>query len=388
VSGEQVRIKDIAATIETIAPLHLAQAWDNVGLLIGNPQADIRNILLTIDVTKAVIDEAKRQKAELIISYHPVIWDGLKKIIEEPAVKPQAKYLAPRSTRGLVYELIRRGIAVYSIHTALDAAVGGVNDGLAEIIGIEDPKPIGDYVDYPAGGNFKLVVFVPVEFASRVANAVFAAGAGAIGNYSHCGFQVEGTGTFLPLAGSKPAIGRKGKTETVKESRLETIVPAEKLDGVIAAMKKVHPYEMPAYDVIRLSNEQQKFGLGRIGKLSQPLSIKTIIKLVKKATSAKAVGIVGKKDRLVRTAAVCAGSCGAIINQVITAKTDLYLTGELKHHQALAAQEAGLTCICLSHTVSERFMLRKLAKQLKNQLKQVNIKVSKKDADPFEWKVL
>jgi hypothetical protein len=221
-----------------------------------------------------------------------------------------------------------------------------------------------------------------------VANAVFAAGAGAIGNYSHCGFQVEGTGTFLPLAGSKPAIGRKGKTETVKESRLETIVPAEKLDGVIAAMKKVHPYEMPAYDVIRLSNEQQKFGLGRIGKLSQPLSIKTIIKLVKKATSAKAVGIVGKKDRLVRTAAVCAGSCGAIINQVITAKTDLYLTGELKHHQALAAQEAGLTCICLSHTVSERFMLRKLAKQLKNQLKQVNIKVSKKDADPFEWKVL
>ena len=370
-----MRIKDIAATIETIAPLRLAQAWDNVGLLIGSPQADIRNILLTIDVTKAVIDEAKRQKAELIISYHPVIWDGLKKITTE-------------GQTSTILELIRAGIAVFSIHTALDSAIGGVNDGLAEIIGIENPKPIGDYVDYPAGGNFKLVVFVPAESASRLANAVFAAGAGAIGNYSHCGFQVEGTGTFLPLAGAKPAIGRKGKLETVKESRLETIVPAEKLDSVIAAMKKVHPYEMPAYDVIRLSNEQQKFGLGRIGKLSQPLSIKTIIRLVKKATSAKAVGIVGTKDRLVRTAAVCAGSCGAIINQVITAKTDLYLTGELKHHQALAAQELGLTCICLSHTVSERFMLRKLAKQLKNQLKQVNIKVSKKDADPFEWKVL
>jgi dinuclear metal center YbgI/SA1388 family protein len=388
VSGEQVKIKDIAAIIETIAPLRLAQGWDNVGLLIGNPNADVRHILLTIDITKAVLHEAKRQKADLIISYHPVIWDGLKKIIEEPAVKPQAKYLAPRSTRGLVYELIRRGIAVYSIHTALDAATGGVNDGLAEIIGIQAPKPIGDYVDYPAGDNFKLVVFVPAESAGRVANAVFAAGAGAIGNYSNCSFYAEGTGTFLPLAGAKPAIGRKGKLEKVKEVRLETIVPAEKLDDVIAEMKKAHPYEMPAYDVIKLWNEQQKPGLGRIGKLDQPLSIETIIKRIKKTTGAKAFGIVGPQKRLVRTAAVCAGSCGAIINQVIAAKIDLYLTGELKHHQALAAQEAGLTCICLTHTVSERFMLRKLAKQLKNQLKQVNIKVSKKDSDPFEWKVL
>ena len=381
-----MKIKDIAAAIEKIVPLELAQDWDNVGLLIGDPQKDVKNILLTIDVTKEVLAEAIKQKTDLIISYHPVIWDALKKITAEPAVKPQAKYLAPRSTRGLVYELIRRGIAVYSIHTALDAAVGGVNDGLAEIIGIADAKPIGDYVDYAGPDNYKFIVFVPVESVGKVSEAVFAAGAGWIGNYSRCSFQAQGTGTFLPLEGAKPAIGKKGRLEKVPEIRFETIVPAENLENVVAAMKKTHPYETPAYDVFKLHNSKNKFGLGRIGKLAQPLSVEQIIRRIKRHTGAKAVGIVGDAKRLVKTAAVCAGYCGKITNAVIAANVDLYLTGELKHHQALAAQQADLTCICLSHTVSERFMLRKLAKQLQEQIKQVTIKVSKKDVDPFTWK--
>jgi len=381
-----MRVSDIATAIEKNVPLELAQDWDNVGLLIGDPQKNVKNILLTIDVTKEVLSEAIKQKTDLIIGYHPVIWDALKKITAEPAVKPQAKYLAPRSTRGLVYELIRRGIAVYSIHTALDAAVGGVNDGLAEIIGIQDPKPIGDYVDYPAGENYKLVVFVPVNSVAKISEAVFAAGAGWIGNYSRCSFQAQGTGTFLPLEGAKPAIGKKGRLEKVPEIRFETIVPAENLENVVAAMKKTHPYETPAYDVFKLHNSKNKFGLGRIGKLAQPLSVEQIIRRIKRHTGAKAVGIVGDAKRLVKTAAVCAGYCGKIINLVIAANVDLYLTGELKHHQALAAQQADLTCICLSHTVSERFMLRKLAKQLQEQIKQVTIKVSKKDVDPFTWK--
>jgi len=405
-----MKIEDITAAIQRIAPLGLAQDWDNVGLLIGDPQKNVKNILLTIDVTSDVVAEAKRLKADLIISYHPVIWDGLKKITTEPPVKLGAKYssavrvadLAPRpsgvavpgsdSTRGIVYELIRRGIAVFSIHTALDSAIGGVNDGLAEIIGICDGKPIGDYVDYPAGNNYKLVVFIPIESVARVSNAVFAAGAGTIGNYSHCSFQGHGTGTFLPLQGAKPAIGKKGKLEKVPEIRFETIVPEEKLNEVIAAMKKAHPYETPAFDVFTLYQSLQKFGLGRIGKLAQPLRIKQIIQRIKKYTGAKAIGIIGnespRKRGLVRTAAVCAGSCGKIINSVIAAKADLYLTGELKHHHALAAQEANLTCICLSHSVSERFVLKKFAKQLQEQVKQVTIKISKKDADPFTWKSL
>ncbi len=371
----QMKVKDIAAAIEKKVPLKLAQDWDNVGLLIGNPQANVKNILLTIDITQDVVTEAKRLKTDLIISYHPIIWDGLKNITTDgPA--------------GTVYNLIKAGISVFSIHTALDAAIGGVNDGLAEMIGIQDAKPIGDYVDNPVGDNYKVVVFVPIEAAAKVSNAVFAAGAGAIGNYRNCGFGSEGTGTFLPLKGAKPAVGKKGKLEKVPEIRFETIVPAEKLDSVIAAMKKAHPYETPAFDVFKLYNTQSKFGLGRIGKVVPPVRITQIINRIKKYTGAQAAGIVGDEKRLVKTAAVCAGSCSKIINSVIAAKADCYITGELKHHHALAAQEAGLTCICLSHTVSERFILKKFAKQLQKQINQVTLRISKKDCDPFKWKKL
>ncbi len=368
-----MRLSDIATATEKIVPLELAQDWDNVGLLIGDPKSNVKNILLTIDVTKEVLSEAIKQKADLIISYHPVIWDALKKITTEGAT-------------GIVYELIRRGVAVLSIHTALDAAVGGVNDGLAEIVGIHDAEPIGDYVDYASPDNYKLIVFVPVESVGKVSEAVFAAGAGATGSYNKCSFQAQGTGTFLPLEGARPAIGKKGKLAKVLEIRFETVVPAEKLEQVIAAMKKAHPYETPAFDVFKLHNSQNKFGLGRIGKLAQPLSVEQIIRRIKRRTGAKAVGVVGDGKRLVKTAAVCAGYCGKIINAVIGAKPDLYLTGELKHHQALAAQQADLVCICLSHTVSERFILKKFAKQLQGQIKQVTIKISKKDVDPFTWK--
>jgi len=370
-----MKLKEIAEQIEKIVPLKLAQDWDNVGLLIGDAQRSVRTILLTIDITKDVLAEAKRLKTELIISYHPVIWDGLKKITAD-------------GPTGVVYDLIRSGIAVFSIHTALDSAIGGVNDGLAEIVGIRNAKPIGDYVSNPANDNYKLVVFVPAKSASKISNAIFAAGAGAIGNYSRCSFQAEGTGSFLPLEGAKPAVGKKGKTEKVAEVRFETIVPAEKLDAVIEAMKKAHPYETPAFDCYKLYNEQDKFGLGRIGKLDKPMQVNKIVERIKKHTGSQAVGIVGDEKRLVKIAAVCAGSCGKIINSVIAARADLYLTGELKHHHALAAQEAGLTCICLSHSVSERFILKKFAKELQKQLKPVTIRLSKKDADPFKWKEL
>ena len=368
-----MKAKEIALNIEEMYPPSLAQDWDNVGLLVGDPQKNIKNILLTIDVTKNVVDEAKRLKTDLIVSYHPVIWDGLKKVIAEGPTR-------------VVYELIRSGIAVFSIHTALDSALGGVNDALAEIVGIKDGKPIGDYVGHPGGDRYKLIVFVPIESVAKVSNAIFAAGAGAIGNYSHCGFNAEGTGTFLPQKGAKPAVGKRGKLEKVTETRFETVVPSDKLDAVISAMRKAHPYETPAYDVFKIFGTETPFGLGRIGELVRPLRVARIIKKVKEITGAKALGLVGDEKRLVRKAAVCAGSCGKIINQVIAAKADLYLTGELKHHQALAAQEAGVTCICLSHTVSERFILKKIAKQLQKQIKSVTIKISQKDADPFKWK--
>jgi len=368
-----MKVKQIAVEIEKIVPLKLAQDWDNVGLLIGDLNKNVKNILLTIDTTKDVVKEAKKLKTDLIISYHPVIWDGLKNITTD-------------TSTNVVYNLIRLGISVFSIHTALDVVAGGVNDELAKMIGIIDPHPLGDYVDYPAGDNYKLVVFVPQKSLAKVANAVFRAGAGFIGNYSHTSFNAEGTGTFLPHEGAKPAIGKKGRLEKVPEIRFETIVPADKLESVVAALQKAHTYEEPAFDCFKMFNPQAKFGLGRIGRLEKPTTLTRILEKVKKQTGAKAAGIVAGHKKLIKTAAVCAGSCGKIINQVIAQKADLYLTGELKHHQAMAAKEANLTCICLSHTVSERFILKKIAKQLQKQLKNVTISISKTDEDPFEWK--
>jgi putative NIF3 family GTP cyclohydrolase 1 type 2 len=151
-------------------------------------------------------------------------------------------------------------------------------------------------------------------------------------------------------------------------------------------MVAAHPYETPAFDVYKLHNEQEKYGLGRIGRLDRPAALSTVVSRLKRHTGAKAVGIVGRRRRTVRTAAVCAGSCGRIVNQVIAQKADLYVTGELKHHEAIAAQEAGLTCLCLSHSVSERFFLKKLHSRLQKLAPDVRISVSRQDADPFVWK--
>jgi dinuclear metal center YbgI/SA1388 family protein len=369
-------INDIIEHIERISPPKLAQDWDNVGLLVGSRDNKVSRILLTIDITQAVLREAISKKIQLIISYHPVIWDGLKNIRPD---NPQSS---------LIYELIRANIAVYSIHTSLDVVNGGVNDGLAEIIGIENPQPLGDYVQDPDKDNYKFIVFVPKNSLNKVANAIFNAGAGAIGNYSKCSFRTEGQGTFLPMDGSNPAIGKKGQLEFVDEIKLESIVPAPKIRPVIEAMRKAHPYEEPAFDTIKLSNVEKPAGLGRIGKLEKPKKIKDIITLIKNKTKAQYIGIIGPQNKTAHKAALCAGSCGKLINQAITKGCDLYLTGELKHHLALAAAEANMTTLCLSHTVSERFILQKLLKQLKKQLPQLKISVSSKDKDPFVWKQL
>ncbi|NLK41825.1 MAG: Nif3-like dinuclear metal center hexameric protein [Planctomycetes bacterium] len=370
-----MKLEQIREAIEQIAPLKLAQDWDNVGFLIGNPHRDIKRILVTIDTTRAVAAEAKRFKADLILAYHPPIWDGLKRVTADGPTAP-------------IYELIQADIGVFAIHTALDTAAGGINDALASIFPLVEAKPIGDYVADPAGPHYKIITFVPQEAVNAVAEALYEAGAGAIGNYSHCGFMTEGVGTFLPLDGANPTIGQRGRLERVNEIRLETVAAADKVAAVIAALRKAHPYETPAFDVFRHYDLEHRLGLGRIGRLEKPTSLDVILKRIQKTTGAKAFGLIGPTRRTVRTAAVCAGSCGNLLDTVIAAGCDLYLTGELKHHQALAAQEAGLTCLCLSHSVSERFALKQLAATLKKRLNTVTIRFSQKDADPFTWKHL
>lgn len=364
-------IKDLIVEVEKIAPAKLAQQWDNVGFLIGNKNNNTENALLTIDITNAVLQEAIDKKCNLIISYHPIIWDGLKKITEN-------------GQGHIVQKIIQAGISVYSIHTSLDVVKGGINDCLADIIGIENAKPIGDFVS-TTEDKYKLIVFVPAEHINNFSKALFEAGAGTIGNYSNCSFQSAGQGSFMPLEQANPFIGKKNKVETVEEIKFETIVSAQNIGSVIRALRAAHPYEEPAFDVIELSDIEKIYGLGRIGSLKKASSLEAILANIKKSTGCDMAGIIGRKNKKIKKAAVCAGSCGKILNQIIASGCDLYLTGELKHHEALAAQEADLTVICLSHSNSERFILKKIAAKLERNIKNVKIKVSSKDKDPFSW---
>ncbi len=371
----RITIKEVASALETIAPLSLAQAWDNVGLLVGDPEARVKKVLMTIDTTAAVVEEAIRLQVDLILSYHPVLFKGTQRVT---ANGPSA----------LIYKLIQHGIGLYSFHTAMDVAAGGVNDALAAAVGIENPLPIGDFVEDPRGPSYKVVTFVPTDEVNRVADALYTSGAGAIGNYSHCGFQTNGTGTFLPLAGATPTIGKPGQRETVAEIRLETVVKAEKVNAVIDALRQVHPYETPAFDVFRHYDLENRLGLGRIGQLAQPVKLDALLDRLKQTTGAQVAGIVGAHKRILKKAAVCAGSCGDIMQQVIARQAQVYITGELKHHLALHAQAAGLTCVCLSHSVSERFALKGIRTELKKQVRGIAIRLSTKDVDPFEWKTI
>lgn len=367
-----MKILNLIGIINEIAPFSLAQNWDNVGLLIGDTECQMTGIMAAVDVTDGVIDEAISKGCNTIVSYHPVVWEPLKRVTAQ-GPKP------------VVYRLLVEGMNVISVHTALDVVSGGVNDGLAEAVGIVGGEPIGDYVSLAAEDMYKLVVFVPHEHFNAVSKAVFTAGAGSMGNYSNCGFTSEGTGSFVPLEGSNPSIGQVGKLENVAEVRFETLVHESKLSDVVAAMRLAHPYEEPAYDIIKLSRLEKRLGIGRVGKLATKRSLADIIADIKRLTGADTIGFVGSEVEYVQSAAVCAGSCGSILNKVIAAGCDLYVTGELKHHDALVARESGLLCLCLGHSISERFILAKLVERISSK-SPVKTILSGKDTDPFAWR--
>ncbi len=371
-----MKLAQIMPFLDKTAPLSLAESWDNVGLLAGDPAMQIKKVILTIDLTAAVLAEARDRQAELILAYHPPLFEAVKQIVPGMKASP------------LLYEVIRSGKAIYSLHTALDMAQGGVNDMLAEIIGIKDPQPLALAQPRPAD-RYKIVVFVPVDETDKVAQAMFAAGAGTVGEnekYTQCSFRTEGTGSFKCGPESCPAIGKPGSVELVRENRLETIVPQARLSEVVKAMLSAHSYEEAAYEIYPLINTPAH-GLGRWGHLARPVAKKTLIAAVKKSLHVKCVGIIGPESGRAATVAVAAGSCGSLLNDVIARGCDLYLTGELKHHDALKLQAAGVTTICVGHSNSERLILARIARRINEQFAgRLEAFVSKHDKDPINWK--
>jgi dinuclear metal center YbgI/SA1388 family protein len=358
-----MQLSRIVEQLERIAPPALAESWDNVGLLVGDANQNISRVMLTIDYTPAVAAEAKSLGCDLIVAYHPPIFHAIKRL----------------TSPNLIFDAVRRGVAIYSPHTALDSAKGGTNDMLADAIGLTERTPLR--ISPSQATHYKLVFFVPAENLEAVTESIFSAGAGDIGKYSRCSFRCEGTGTFFGNEGTNPAIGRSGKLERVEEIRVETLVPIAKVADVVRALRKSHPYEEPAFDLNVLAATENG-GQGRIGTM--PATERSaIFERVRRELGIQHLLIAGPTDGTITRAAVCAGSCGEMLDNAIKAGAQLYLTGEMRHHEALKAAAHSLTVVCTLHSNSERAVLKRLKKRLEETEGICPIMISQSDRDPF-----
>jgi dinuclear metal center YbgI/SA1388 family protein len=366
-----MQLSVILDALEAIAPTSQAESWDNVGLIVGDPASSVSRAMLCIDYTHAVRDEAKQAGCDLIVAYHPPIFESIKRVTAD-------------GSSDLIHDAIRRGVAIYSPHTALDVAPGGTNDVLADVISLQDRRPLK--LRESRTNNLKLVTFVPTDALDRVADAIFSAGGGCIGRYSHCSFRSAGTGTFKGGEGTNPAIGSPGVLERVDEMRLEVALPTHRASDVISALKRAHPYEEVAFDLFTMQPDPTTtpVGLGRVGRLPSDISAEMLINLLKRSLGLNRLMFVGDPQRLVRNVAVCAGACGGdLLSAVIALKVDCYISGEMRHHDALRAERAGLSVVCTLHSHSERIALARLAQMMRDRLPTLDLRLSSADRDPF-----
>lgn len=363
-----VKCQTIINLIEKLAPKSLAEDWDNVGLQIGSPEADVNKLLVCLDLTEEILEEAIKQGVGMIITHHPLIFKALKRI----------SLTTPLGAR--IAKLIKKEITVYSAHTNLDIAKGGVNDVLVEKLELLRTDILA-----PTGQEnlYKLAVFVPSGYQEQVKEALAKNGAGWIGNYSHCFFQTEGIGNFKPLPGAKPFAGNVGELEKTEEYRIETIVPERVLQKALRAMLKAHPYEEVAYDVYLLANQGPRYGLGRVGYLPESLSLGELVNKVKAVLNIDQLRVVGDLGTQVSKVAVCGGSGGNLLSAAAFKGAQVLLTGDIKYHEARDAQDLGLNMIDAGHDLTERVIVPVLVEYLRQELKEkVNIVGVGTDAEP------
>ena len=361
-------VAEIATYLEKFSPSCLAAEWDNVGLLLGDPAEAVERVMTCLTITADVVEEAIRERANLIVSHHPILYRGVKKL---SATSPDGKLVLP---------LARAGIAVYSPHTAFDNCPGGINDSLCTALGVVNPVPLR-----PVNGprQCKLVVFVPDTDLAKVSDAIFAAGAGVIGNYTECSFRLAGKGTFFGSDAANPVVGQKGRREDVDEWRLEVVVPESLIAPVVAAMRKAHSYEEPAFDVYPLTPGKSG-GEGRIGELAQPATLGELAARVKQALKAASVQVCGDLSRTVRKLAVACGAAGEYLMDSIRSDADVFLTGELRFHEVLMARDAGLAVLLPGHHATERPGVELLAERLGRDWPALTVWASRAERDPLQ----
>nr|WP_298931168.1 Nif3-like dinuclear metal center hexameric protein [uncultured Allomuricauda sp.] len=361
-------VKDITKILEELAPLSHAEEFDNVGLLVGNYNMNVKGVLVTLDTLENVVDEAIKKDYNMIVSFHPIIFKGLKKLTG-------ANYV-----ERVVLKAIAHNIAIYSMHTALDNSNMGVNAKICEVLGIQNPKIL-----IPKKGTIKkLTTYAPIANADAVKSALFNAGAGEMGKYSNCSFSTNGDGSFKAGIDANPTIGKIGETHFEKEVQINMIFSFEKEKSIVSALFEDHPYEEVAYEIATLENTNQNIGMGMYGVLDTEMDESTFLQMVKKRMNASVVrhsNLLGKK---VKKVAVLGGSGAFAISTAKKAGVDVFITSDLKYHQFYEA-EGQLVLADIGHFETEQFTKDLLVDYLIKKIPNFAISLSESITNPIKY---
>jgi dinuclear metal center YbgI/SA1388 family protein len=342
-----MQISGIISLLESLAHPSLQESYDNAGLITGDPEWNCSGILCSLDSTEEVINEAIQKKCNLIVSHHPIIFSGLKKINGKNYVEKA------------VITAIKNDIAIYAIHTNLDNVLNGVSGRMASLIGLQNTEVL-----FPKASTLKkLFTFVPIDKAEQVKEAIFNAGGGFIGNYSECSFTVEGTGTFKAGAGTDPYVGKIGERHREEEGRIEVIFPAHLERAIVKAMIAAHPYEEVAYDIVTLDNRHPATGSGVIGELQAPMDEKTFLAHLKSFFKLKIVRHSPLTGKMIKRVAVCGGAGSFLVSKALGAGADSFVTADMKYHEFFDANGT-LLIADIGHYESEQFTIDLLTEYL------------------------
>ncbi len=344
---------DLVSLMEEFAPSARALPGDVTGLQWGDLQRRVPAVLLALDFSAGVLEEALQSGAPFVITHHPFLYSPLKSLD------------LSRGRDALVVRALKDDITLYCAHTNLDVASRGVSDALGWKLGLREMQPL-----HTVGSEqfLKLVVFVPEGYEGQVRDALADAGAGWIGNYSHCTYQLLGTGTFMPREGSSPFIGATGELEKAREYRLETILPLDRREEVLKALISAHPYEEVAYDLYTLANEGESWGLGRVGMLEKPLPLQELARMCREMLEAPCLKFFGDPKAVVQKVAVMGGSGGTYLENALQSGAQVLVTGDVRFHEAQQAAERGLYLVDAGHEETERPIIPVLGEYLKKRI--------------------
>ena len=352
--------------LETFAPVYFQESYDNAGLIVGEASAECRGIITSLDATEAVIDEAISKNCNLIVSHHPIIFKGLKKL--------NGKNYVERA----IVKAIKNDIAIYAIHTNLDNVKKGVNKKIADKIGLQNLEMLQPKENILK----KLITFSPLDKAEDLRKALFTAGAGHISNYSECSFNTNGTGTFKPEYGADPFVGEIGKRHEEEEVKIEVIFPNYLEQKIIRAMIKTHPYEEVAYDIISLGNYLSNVGSGMIGDID-PVEEKDFLRLIKNSFNLKLIKHTPLSGKKIRRVAICGGAGSFLIPIALSNKADVYITSDIKYHEFFDAE--GMVLMDIGHYESEQFTMDLLHDILKEKYPNFAVRKTEVNTNPVNY---